>query len=111
MRSKGFYRFLGTLLGAAATLVIIPNLVDAPELASAAVALWVGFCLYFALLDRSPRSYVFMLAAYSAGIIGLPSVKRGHRLRGAGARPQSADAISRRPSCRASMSATPPRRG
>ena len=30
MRSKAAYRFCGTLLGAIASLVLIPNLVDAP---------------------------------------------------------------------------------
>ena len=33
-RSKAGYRMLGTLIGAAGTIVLIPNLVDAPELLS-----------------------------------------------------------------------------
>ena len=52
--TKAAYRFLGTLLGAVAGIAIIPNLVDAPELLSAALALWTGGCLYIALLDRPP---------------------------------------------------------
>jgi uncharacterized membrane protein YccC len=39
-----------------------------------ALALWIGLCLYLSLLDRSPRAYLFMLAGYTAGIIGFPSV-------------------------------------
>lgn len=74
MRSKGVYRIAGTLLGAAAAIVMVPGLVDAPVLLSAALALWVGLCLYFSLCDRTPRSYVFMLAGYTAAIIGFPSV-------------------------------------
>ena len=54
MRSKAIYRLIGTLIGAAATVVLVPNLVDAPELLSAALALWTGLCLYIALLDRTP---------------------------------------------------------
>jgi uncharacterized membrane protein YccC len=34
----------------------------------------VGFCLYIALLERTPRSYVFMLAGYTAALIGFPAV-------------------------------------
>ena len=46
LRSKALYRLIGTLIGAAATVVLVPNLVNAPELLSAALALWTGLCLY-----------------------------------------------------------------
>lgn len=74
VRSKSLYRFLGTLLGCAATVVLIPSLSGFPELLSLTLALWVGLCLYFSLLDRSSRSYVFMLAGYSTAMIGFPLV-------------------------------------
>lgn len=74
MRSKGAYRFLGTLLGSVAAVALVPNLVASPVLLSLAMALWVGVCLYFAVLDRTPRAYVFMLAGYTAAIIGFPAV-------------------------------------
>lgn len=80
LRSKGVYRIFGTLLGAAAAIVMVPNLVDAPVLLSAALALWLGICLYFSLLDRTPRSYVFMLAGYTAAIIGFPSVEQPEQI-------------------------------
>lgn len=75
VRSKALYRFVGTLLGCAATVALIPSLSNAPELLSLALALWVGLCLYLSLLDRSARSYVFMLAGYSAAMIGFPLVE------------------------------------
>jgi uncharacterized membrane protein YccC len=74
MRSKSAYRFYGTLLGAVACLVFIPNLVDAPVLLIAALSLWIGGCIYFAVLDRTPRAYVFLLAGYSVALIGFPLV-------------------------------------
>ena len=74
MRSKAAYRFYGTLLGAVACLVFIPNFVDAPVLLIAALSLWIGGCIYFAVLDRTPRSYVFLLAGYSVALIGFPIV-------------------------------------
>ncbi len=76
VRSKAVYRVLGTMLGATAAVVLVPNLVNAPWLLSLALALWVGGCLTVSLLDRTPRSYVLMLAGYTAAIIGFPSVSQ-----------------------------------
>ncbi len=73
-RSKALYRMLGTLLGAAASVVMVPTLVNAPPLLMAAVAIWTGFLLYLALLQRTPRSYIFLLAAYTLPIVALPAV-------------------------------------
>lgn len=72
--SKAVFRVAGTVLGAAAAVVLVPNLVNAPELLSLGLALWLGLCLYISLLDRTPRAYVFLLAGYTASIIGFPSV-------------------------------------
>ena len=73
-RSKALYRVLGTLLGASASVVFVPALVDTPELLMAAVGLWTGTLLYISLLHRSPRSYVFLLASYTLPLIALPAV-------------------------------------
>ena len=70
--SKAAYRMVGTLIGAAATIALIPNLVNAPELLSLAMALWVGICLYLSLIDGTPRGYVFMLAGYTCALLGFP---------------------------------------
>ncbi|MBP3125189.1 FUSC family protein [Thalassospira sp. ER-Se-21-Dark] len=74
LASKAVYRVLGTLLGAVVAVILIPNLVNAPVVLSAVLALWVGVCLFFARLDRTPRSYVLMLAGYTVALIGFPSV-------------------------------------
>jgi uncharacterized membrane protein YccC len=76
VRSKAVYRVLGTLLGAAAAVAFVPALVNAPVLLTLALALWVGGCLTISLLDRTPRSYLLMLAGYTAAIIGFPSVNQ-----------------------------------
>lgn len=75
VRSKALYRFCGTLIGCTATVLIVPALANAPELLTLALALWVGGCLYMSLQDRTARSYVFMLAGYTAALIGFPSVE------------------------------------
>lgn len=74
VRSKALYRFAGTLLGSGVTVLLVPQLGNSPELLSLALACWVGACLYLSLLDRTPRSYVFMLAGYTAGLIAFPVV-------------------------------------
>jgi len=73
-RSKGLYRAGGTLLGAIAVTFLVPRLVNSPELLSLVLALWIGGCLFISLLDRTPRSYLLMLAGYTAGLIAFPAV-------------------------------------
>jgi uncharacterized membrane protein YccC len=74
VRSKAVFRLAGTAVGGAVTVLLVPALVDAPVLLSLALALWVASCQFISLLDRTPRSYFFMLAGYTAAIIGFPSV-------------------------------------
>lgn len=74
VRSKGLYRLAGTLVGSAAAVLLVPRLAHAPELLSLALALWVALCLFLSLRDRTPRSYAFMLAGYTAALIGFPTV-------------------------------------
>ncbi len=73
-RSKAAFRVAGTLIGAVAAVVLVPTLVNEPALLVGALSLWVAGCLYLSLLDRSPRSYTFMLAGYTAALIGFPTV-------------------------------------
>src|SRR5258705_2130183 len=46
MRAKAVYRAIGTFVGAAAMVAIVPNLVDAPELTTLAIMLWVALCVF-----------------------------------------------------------------
>jgi uncharacterized membrane protein YccC len=74
VRSKAAFRFLGTVAGAAMALLLVPPLVHAPVLLCLATSLWIGLCLYLSLQDRRPRSYGFLLAGYTAAIVGLAVV-------------------------------------
>ena len=73
-RSKAVYRIGGTLLGASAAVILLPLFVNAPTLLSLVVALWTGTMLSISLLDRTPRSYLFMLSAYTLPMIALPAL-------------------------------------
>lgn len=74
-RSKALFRALGTLLGAAAAVVMVPPFAHQPVMQSLVISLWVGVLLFLSLLDRTPRSYIFMLAAYTVPLIALPQVE------------------------------------
>ncbi|AOA57053.1 fusaric acid resistance protein [Acinetobacter larvae] len=67
--SKCVYRLIGTLAGAIVAIVLTPHFINTPWLFNIILSLWVGFALYVSLLDRTPRSYVFMLAGYSTAMI------------------------------------------
>jgi uncharacterized membrane protein YccC len=74
LRAKAVYRVIGTFIGGAAMVAIVPNLVNAPELTTLAIILWVSLCVFVSLLDRTPRAYMFVLSGYTAALIGFPSV-------------------------------------
>ena len=67
--SKCIYRLIGTAAGALIALILTPQLINTPWLFTIILSLWVGFALYVSLLDRTPRSYVFMLAGYTTAMI------------------------------------------
>lgn len=73
-RSKSVYRAGGTLLGAGAAVLLVPWLVNQPVLLSAVVSLWTGSLLVLSQLDRTPRNYLYMLAAYTLPMIAFAAV-------------------------------------
>ncbi|ATP17498.1 MULTISPECIES: FUSC family protein [Sphingobium] len=72
--SKAIFRAIGTIVGAAFSVAIVPPLVNSPELLTLAMAAWLALCVFVSLLDRTPRSYMFVLAGYSACLIVFPDV-------------------------------------
>ncbi|WP_137924168.1 FUSC family protein [Cupriavidus sp. 2SB] len=73
-RSKAAYRVAGTVLGAAAAVITVPLLVNMPIVMMAVIALWIALLVYLSALQRGPRGYVFLLAAYTLPIVALPTV-------------------------------------
>lgn len=72
--SRCLYRLAGTVAGAAATVLIVPTFVNMPILCSVMLTGWITFCLWLSLLERTPRAYAFVLAGYTASLIGFPTV-------------------------------------
>ncbi|MDE1179774.1 FUSC family protein [Paraburkholderia sp.] len=73
-RSKALYRALGTALGAAGAVLIVPPFVESPFLFTLIVGAWTGTLLFLAMSDRTARSYVFLLAGYTLPLIAFPAV-------------------------------------
>lgn len=74
--SRAVYRIIGTIIGGAMCVALVPNLVNSPEVLTFALASWCAFCLFVSLLDRTPRSYAFMLSGYTAAITGIAMVEQ-----------------------------------
>ncbi|WP_459567130.1 FUSC family protein, partial [Enterobacter hormaechei] len=72
--SRSLYRLVGTVAGASATVVIVPIFANMPILCSVVLTGWITFCLWLSLLERTPRAYAFVLAGYTASLIGFPAV-------------------------------------
>lgn len=72
--AKGFYRVLGTLVGAGAALLIVALFPQQREPFLLLMALWIGGCTAGATLHRNFKSYAFVLAGYTAAIIALPVI-------------------------------------
>jgi uncharacterized membrane protein YccC len=73
--SKALFRMIGTIVGAAVAVVLVPTFVNEPAVLIVALGLWLSVCVYISLFDRTPRAYIFLLAGYTASIIGIPSVE------------------------------------
>ncbi|HDR9176490.1 TPA: FUSC family protein [Burkholderia vietnamiensis] len=71
-RPKTIYRVAGIATGAIVTVAIAPNLQNSPALLVLCLALWIGFCIYLAVLDRTPRAFLFQMAAFSSAVICFP---------------------------------------
>ncbi|MEZ2306178.1 FUSC family protein [Paraburkholderia sp. RCC_158] len=71
--AKSFYRICGTLVGLVVMLALIGLFAQQPELFIATTAIWVGICTAGAARNRNFRSYGFVLAGYTAALIGIPA--------------------------------------
>ncbi|MEM5327916.1 FUSC family protein [Paraburkholderia sp. JHI2823] len=72
--AKSFYRVLGTAAGAAAAVVFGALFPQQPELYLTMLTLWTATCTALAVRFRHFRWYAFVLAGYTAVLVGIPVV-------------------------------------
>src|SRR5260370_1218451 len=72
--AKSFYRVVGTAVGTIAALLLGGIFAQQPELYMVGMTVWIGACTAAALRYRHFRWYGFVLAGYTAALIGIPTV-------------------------------------
>lgn len=71
--AKGFYRALGTIIGSGVTLMLVAAFAQERVMFLIGLAAWVGMLTAGATIYRNFQSYAFVLAGYTACLIGLPA--------------------------------------
>lgn len=71
--AKSFYRAIGTIVGSIVALLLVAAFPDARFGFLAGLALWVGFCTAGARYFRNFQAYAFVLAGYTAALVGVPA--------------------------------------
>jgi uncharacterized membrane protein YccC len=71
-RPKTLYRLAGIAVGAAMSVLLVPNMQNSPSLLVLCLSLWIGLCIYLAVLDRTPRAFLFQMASFSTAVISFP---------------------------------------
>jgi uncharacterized membrane protein YccC len=72
--AKSFYRVVGTTLGMIAALMLGATFAQQPELYMLGITVWIGACTAAAVRYRHVQWYAFVLAGYTAALIGIPTV-------------------------------------
>ena len=70
--AKGFYRVIGTLVGAAVALLLVSLFAQERVLFLGALAAWIGLCTFGSVNGRNFAAYGFVLSGYTAAIVGVP---------------------------------------
>ncbi|MCE5983325.1 FUSC family protein [Pseudomonas sp. LF19] len=73
--AKSFFRLLGTLAGSSMMVALIALFPQNTELFLPSLAIWVGLCSAGAMRYRTFRAYGFVLAGYTAAMVGLPALQ------------------------------------
>ncbi|MDY0882785.1 FUSC family protein [Dongia soli] len=72
--AKSVYRFLGTLVGAIASIALVALFAQTPELFILGASLWVGIFTAISSLMRRFRAYGAVLAGYTVTLVALGAV-------------------------------------
>lgn len=72
--SKAVYRLVGTLIGAAVSIVLVGLFGQDRVLMLVSVSVWLGLCVFVAQYLQDTRAYGAMLSGYTVGIIALAQI-------------------------------------
>ena len=71
---KAGFRFIGTIIGVVASIVLVGSLSQARDLFFLAFAAWVGFCVYVAALSDGFRAYGAVLSGYTVALVAIQQI-------------------------------------
>jgi uncharacterized membrane protein YccC len=71
---KAGFRFLGTVIGVVASIVLIGSLSQARDLFLLVFAAWVGLCVYVACLSDGFRAYGAVLSGYTMALVAIQMI-------------------------------------
>ena len=71
--AKSFYRALGTAAGLLVSTLLVFAFAQYGQLFLPSLALWIGACNFAARAARNFMSYGFLLAGYTAAVVGIPA--------------------------------------
>jgi len=72
--AKSFYRIGGTVIGSLVALSLVALFPQEHALFLLAITCWLALCTAGATRNRNFRSYGFVLAGYTAALIGIPTI-------------------------------------
>lgn len=76
--TKSVARIIGTIFGLAASLFLVAVFHQHPPMFVLGTVIWCMFCIAGAVRFRDMRSYAFLLAGYTVGMIGIPAAMDPH---------------------------------
>ncbi|MGE0575133.1 MAG: FUSC family protein [Reyranella sp.] len=71
---KAGFRLIGTIVGVAASIVIVGTFSQTRDLLLAAFAVWIGLCIYAAELWDGNRAYAAVLSGYTVGLVAMQQI-------------------------------------
>jgi uncharacterized membrane protein YccC len=77
---KAAFRLIGTIIGVAASIVIVAMLSQTRDLLLVAFAGWVGVCIYAAGLGDGNRAYAAVLSGYTVALVAITQIDAPHQV-------------------------------
>ena len=90
---KAGFRLIGTIIGVAASIVIVGTFSQTRDLLLVAFAGWIGLCVYAAGLWDGNRAYAAVLAGYTVALVAMQQIDTPHQVFDAGVERGAAIAV------------------
>ncbi len=90
---KAGFRLIGTVVGVAASIVIVGAFSQTRDLLLVAFAAWLGLCIYAASLSDGSRAYAAVLSGYTVALVAIQQIDTPHQVFDAGVQRGAAIAV------------------